>query len=194
MSIRKYRYYFKAPKSAIVKDILTLLAVTGAMYVAAGSPYFVRNLLQASKKFKKYPKKKIHDTFYALRKQGCIVIEKRNHQIYISLTEGGKRKVGWMQVDSLEIKKPKRWDKKWRLVIFDIAQLKKIYREAFRGKLKELGFRPLQKSVWAHPFDCRPEIELLKAFFGLSEKEMRLMVVEDIGEAGDLKKFFQLHS
>src|SRR3989344_6111044 len=98
-----------------------------------------------------------------------------------------------MQVDSLEIKKPKRWDKKWRLVIFDIAQLKKIYREAFRGKLKELGFRPLQKSVWIHPFDCQPEIELLKIFFGLSSKEMRLMVVEDIGEDSCLKKSFQLH-
>jgi len=77
-------------------------------------------------------------------------------------------------------------------VIFDIAQLKKIYREAFRGKLKELGFHPLQKSVWIYPFDCRAEIDLLKDFFGLTEKEIRIIIAEDIGEDDKIKEFFKL--
>lgn len=77
-------------------------------------------------------------------------------------------------------------------MIFDISQLKKLYREAFRGKLKELGFYQLQKSVWIYPFDCRAEIELLREFFGLSEKEIRLVVAEDIERSGELKKFFKL--
>lgn len=97
-----------------------------------------------------------------------------------------------MQIDDLKIANPKKWDKKWRLVIFDIAQMKKIYREAFRGKLKELGFRSLQKSVWIHPFECRPEVELLKDFFGLSDNEMKLIVAQEIGNDGELKKEFKL--
>jgi len=119
-------------------------------------------------------------------------MEKKNHQIYISLTEKGKKKAGWLQIDSLKIKRPKKWDGKWRLVIFDISQIKKLYREAFRGKLKELGFYPLQKSVWIYPFDCRAEIELLKEFFGLSDKELRLIVTEDIGEDNKLQQLFKL--
>ena len=75
-------------------------------------------------------------------------------------------------------------------MIFDISQLKKFYREAFRGRLKELGFFPLQKSVWVYPFDCQAEIELLREFFGLSEKEIRLVVAESIGDDSKLKKFF----
>jgi len=58
--------------------------------------------------------------------------------------------------------------------------------------LKELSFYPLQKSVWICPFDCQAEIELLREFFGFSEKELRLIVAEDIGEAKELKKFFKL--
>ncbi len=188
----KYKYYFKKPKSEIVKDILRYLILTGAIYIAASSPYFTIRLLKNIKKWKKYPRKKISDSFYVLRKQGCLKIEKRNNQFYVSLTEKGKKKAGWLQIDDLEIKKPKKWDRKWRLVIFDISQLKKIYRELFRGKLKELGFISLQKSVWVNPYNCVDEIELLKKFFGLTEKEVRIIVADNIGGVEELERTFKL--
>jgi DNA-binding PadR family transcriptional regulator len=192
----KYKYYFRKPKSEIVKDILYWLAVSGAVCIAATSPYFGINLMRGVKKWlkyrKTYAKKRITDTFKRLERQGCIEIERRGHQIYIRLTEKGKKMAGWLQIDALKINRPKKWDKKWRIVIFDISQLKKFYREAFRGKLKELGFYPLQKSVWIFPFDCRDEIELLREFFGLSQKEMRLIVAQDIGPDDWLKRNFKI--
>jgi len=193
--MKKYKYYFRKPKSEIIKDILLWLAITGLFYVAASSPYFGINLLRGIKrwrKFQKYKKRNIVDNFKKLQQRGYIDIKIIRNQIYIQLTEEGKKMAGWMQIDALNIKKPKKWDKKWRIVIFDISQLKKFYREAFRGKLKELGFFPLQKSVWIHPFDCRAEIELLRDFFGLKEKEVRLLVCEDIGEDSWLKEKFNL--
>jgi len=192
MGIKKYKYYFYKPKSEIVKDILIWLAIAGGVYIAASSPYFVRNLLKSFKKWRKYPKKKIVDTFYNLKRQGLIEIHQRGGQIYINLTKEGKKKAGRFQIGALKIKKPKKWDGKWRLVIFDISQLKKIHREAFRGKLKELGFYPLQKSVWIHPFDCQAEIELLREFFGLTEREIRLIIAEKIGKDQEIKEFFKV--
>ena len=188
----KYKYYLRKPKSEIAKDILYWLMVAGAVTIAATSPYFGLNLWKSFKQGRKYQRKKVSDVFYRLRRRDCIEIKKKGHQIYITLTERGKREAGWLQIDALKIKKPNRWDGKWRIVIFDIAQLKKLYREAFRGKLKELGFYPLQKSVWIHPFDCRDEIELLRDFFGLTEKEVRFIVTEDIGRDDWLKKLFKL--
>lgn len=188
----KYKYYFRKPRSEIVKDIFKWLAVAGMVYIAVSSPYFVLNLQKNFKKWRKYKNTKISDAFSRLKKEGCLKVEKRNHQIYISLTEKGKRKAGWLQIDSLKINKPKKWDKKWRIVMFDISQLKKFYRDTFRGKLKELGFYPLQKSVWIHPFDCRDEVGLLKEFFGLSDKELRLIVAEDIGKDDCFQKNFEL--
>ena len=64
MGLKKYKYYFKKPGSEIVKDVFSWLAIAGAIYIAAGSPYFIRNLLLSYKKWQKYPKRKVQDTFY----------------------------------------------------------------------------------------------------------------------------------
>jgi len=188
----KYKYYFKKPRSEILKDILKILAASAIVYVASTSPYFTISLLRKYKTFKKYKKKRIYDHFYKLRKQGLIEINNKNHQIYIKLTEKGKKKAGWLQINDLKIKRPKKWDKKWRIVMFDISQLKKAHREAFRGKLKELGFIPLQKSVWVNPFKCCDEINLLRDFFGLTEKELIMVTAEDIGRDSQLKRDFKI--
>lgn len=191
-SVRKYKYYFRKQKSQIVRDIFTLLVVGGIIAIAATSPYFVQNVLRVQKNWKKYPKQKISDTFYRLRKQGLIKIEERNRQIYISLTPEGEKKAGIYQIDKLRIARPKHWDRKWRLLLFDIPEKRKISREALRGKLKELGFVQFQKSAWLHPYDCRTEIGLLQDFFGLSEEEMQLVVAENISNVEQSKKIFKL--
>lgn len=188
----KYKYYFRKPRSEIVKDVFYWLAVAGAVSIAATSPYFGVNLLKCFKNGQKYKRKKVYDTFYMLKKRGCIETRRENNQIYISLTEKGKKDAGWLQINDLKIKKPKNWDKKWRLVIFDIAQLKNFYREVFRGKLKELGFYKIQQSVWMHPFDCRDEVELLKAFLGLTNEEVRFIETSSIGDDAAFKKIFNL--
>jgi DNA-binding transcriptional regulator PaaX len=121
-----------------------------------------------------------------------VEVRHEGAQIHISLTNEGKKKAGYMQIDDLKIQRPKKWDGKWRLVIFDINELKRGHREAFRGKLKELGFRLLQKSVWVHPFDCEAEIELLRSFFGLRENDLRLILAERIGNDSQLKEDFRL--
>lgn len=191
----KYKYYFRKPKSEISKDILKGLLFSGAVCVASTSPYFIINLINSFKKKRKwsqYKNKRIYNKFYDLRKEGCIKIEKKNHQIYISLTEKGKRKANWMQIDELKIKKTKKWDNKWRIVIFDISQLRTIHRNAFRGKIKESGFYQLQKSVWIHPYECKDEINLLRDFFGLNQKEVRLITANDIEDDGFLRKIFKI--
>ncbi len=192
MGLGKYKYYFRKPRSAIVKDVLYWLLMTGTVCLVASSPYFARNLWREYRHLKKYPKKRISDTFYNLRKQGLIEIKKQGPQIYINLTEEGKKKASFLQINDLKIDQSKKWDGKWRLVIFDIAQLKKAYREAFRGKLKELGFYQLQKSVWLHPYDCVSEIDVLKEFFGLSDNELRLIIAEEIGDNRKIREIFKI--
>ena len=190
--MHKRNYSFRKPRSELTKDIFKWLAVGGMVCIAATSPFFIINIVKGLKASQKYKNKNVYNTFYRLRKQGCVKVTKKNNQIYISLTKKGKRKAGWLNIDSIAIKEPKKWDGKWRIIIFDVAELKKLYREAFRGKLKELGFCPLQKSTWVHPYNCRKEIKLLREFFGLSENEVRLIIAQDIGNDDILKKFFAL--
>lgn len=55
----------------------------------------------------------------------------------------------------LYILQNRMWDRKWRIVIFDIPEDKRYIRDRLRIKLKELGFGMIQKSVWisAYPFE-----------------------------------------
>ena len=85
--------------------------------------------------------------------------------VKIILTKEGEKKALKFKLDKMEIKKPAKWDGEWRIVIFDIPERFKKAREALRMKLKELGFRELQKSVLVFPYECEDEINFIMEVF-----------------------------
>lgn len=182
---------------SITKKILKGLLIAGAIYVAASSPYFVlhlsRNLFRVMKKrkFLKAKDSRFNNAFYYLKRRGYLDIRKKNHQVYIALTSEGRKKAGKYLIDDLVIKKSRKWDKKYRIVIFDIPNITRIKRDVLRGKLKELGFFRLQQSVWVHAFDCKKEVELLRKFFGLTSKEL-ILIEGTIPNDKFLHQFFKL--
>lgn len=180
----------------LTKTILTGLLVSGGLAIAATSPYFTQSLSKDFKKYFKYrsrkQRKKIYDTFYRLKRDGHLNFDYKGMQLYVSLTEEGKKKAGKYQIDDLEIKKPKKWDGKWRVLIFDIKNKDKIKREALRGKIKELGLYPLQKSVWVCPYEFEKEIEILRSFFNLTKDEMKVINAYFIEDSDGIKSFFSI--
>jgi DNA-binding transcriptional regulator PaaX len=176
-----------------VKDFLITLSMTGVFIFAATSPYFLVYLMKMYfKNNKNYERRYFANTFNYLRNRGLIKIKRKRKQIYIYLTKNGKKLANKYQIDNLKIKKPRKWDKKWRIIIFDIPYKQKFKRESLRGKLKELGFYQLQKSVWLHPFNCQKEIDLLRKFFGLKEQNLRIVIANQIGDNKEIRHFYRL--
>jgi len=189
------KHNIKEISSIILKGIL----LSGGIAIAATSPYFVSRIMP---KIFRYTGHKIrnvkevksfHRSFYYLRDRGMINIEHRGKQIYVSLTKEGRGKLGKYNIDNLKIKKPKEWDKKWRVLIFDIQDKHKIKREALRGKIKELGLYLLQKSVWVYPYEFQKEIEILRNFFQLNNDEIKIIVANKIEEDNKIKEFFKVN-
>jgi hypothetical protein len=181
---------------SVTKKILKGLLIAGVIYIAASSPYFAfylsRNFWRSLGKTKPPQRdNRFRNAFYYLKRRGLLDIKKRDHQIYIGLTAEGRKKAGKYLIDDLEIKKPKAWDKKWRIVIFDIPNIIRIKRDVLRGKLKELGFFRLQQSVWVCPYPCKKEIDFLREFFGLNSKEL-ILIEGSIKSDKILRKFFNL--
>jgi DNA-binding transcriptional regulator PaaX len=182
----------------ITKTIIKGIFLAGGIVIASTSPYFLTRVIpkiivQAKRKARsKKDEARFCANFSYLKNHGFIKIDERNGQIYISLTPEGKKKAGKYQIDDLEIKKPKKWDGKWRILIFDIKDKQRIKREALRGKIKELGLYQLQKSVWVHPHDFQSEIEMLRSFFHLTKEEVRIIIAGYIEEDRGLKNFFRL--
>lgn len=121
-----------------------------------------------------------------------IIDKKINYDgsINIILTEKGTLKALNCQLDNIKNKKGK-WDGKWRMVAFDVPEKYKKGREALRHKLKEIGFRELQKSVFICPHDCIKELNLFVKYFNL-EEYVRLGVLEFIDNEDYFKKAFHL--
>ena len=91
----------------------------------------------------------------------------------------------------MEIRKPKVWDKKWRIVLFDIPELHRKSRDALRYRLRQLGFFEYQKSVFVHPYDCRDEIEYIIESYRI-RKFVRFIIADSLDNELHLKKDFGL--
>ncbi len=57
------------------------------------------------------------------------------------------------------------WDGLWRIVIFDIPEINRAYRDSLRKELKSRGFGLWQTSVWISPYDqdFQKELSILPA-------------------------------
>lgn len=117
-------------------------------------------------------------------KTGNIEKVEKNGEIYIRLTsQGSKRAVREFPLLSLQKRK---WDRKWRFVIFDIQEVNKNSRDSLRKKLKELGFGMIQKSVFISPHnvikDLLEFIENLKLGESVYAFETLILSVGDLKE------------
>ena len=181
----------------LTKKIMHGLLVGGALAIAASSPYFgfyvsKKLFFSSKKKQQRLTKDRWNNTFYYMKRKGYLNFQRKNGQIYITLTKEGRKRAGKYLIDDLQIKKPKKWDGNWRIVIFDIPNVTRLTREALRGKLIELGFYKIQQSIWVFPYDCGKEIKLLRDFFGLNSTHVQLIVTAKLEDEQKLKKVFKL--
>ena len=148
------------------KKILLLLFTGLALGFSRSPKNYFKILESVAKEWKEIDRKRLTQAvreFYAERVVDYK--EKEDGKVEIILTKNGRKKALKFQFDEMKIKKPDEWDGKWRVVIFDIPEKKKRAREALRDKLKELGFKELQKSVFIFPFECEDEIDFIVEVF-----------------------------
>ncbi|MFZ3074276.1 MAG: hypothetical protein WA093_04090 [Minisyncoccales bacterium] len=193
-----------AKRGETVKKILEGLMTAGEIVLLAMEPRVNLTMSDALSRYDRYKSKqakerateeeerKFRNAFYYLRKKKLIDVEYRGNQMYFSLTEEGKKKAGKYKINDLKIKAAKKWDKKWRVLIFDIEDKHRVKREALRGKIKELGLYQLQKSVWVCPYEFKKEMKLLRDFFGLKTKEMKVIAASEIEDDQPIRQFFNL--
>ena len=141
-------------------------------------------------KFRRQNKLKFSQEMYRLKKAGVVKEYFDGKERFLELTLKGKEKLKRQITNKLEVQKPKKWDKKWRVVIFDIPNSKKLARDIFREKLESIGFLKLQESVYVFPFECKPEINLLKNMYNLSQHVQYLLVDRIESERNLIEKFY----
>ena len=174
------------------QEKVLLLLLSGVVLGFSRSPrgYF-KVLRETHKAWKEIDRRYLVSSIKALYKSKLI--HQNNNKdgttTFILSSEGRKVALTY-NLDNMTVKKH-QWDKKWRIVIFDIPEKKKKIREAFRYQLKRLGFLKLQRSVLVLPFECSNELEYVIEFYNI-RRFVRFIEANHIDNELDLKHQFSL--
>lgn len=128
-------------------------------------------------------------TLRRLEKEKLVEFDEVDNKQVIKITDNGRKRIVRFALDELEIKKPKVWDKRWRLVSFDLPEKLTTERKILVEYLKAWGFYPLHKSVYLHAYPCLKEIDFLREYLRVSEY-VRLFIVASIENDNLFREFF----
>lgn len=119
------------------------------------------------------------------------VRENADGSLTVKITKSGQIRALTYELDTMKLISPKHWDRKWRVVIFDIPEKHRRLRDLFRMRLQQLGLYQLQESVYVSPYPCFDEIEFLREVYGVSFTAEYLLV-EKVENDKFLKNHFGL--
>ena len=171
-----------------IQDIvLTGLYATTAVGLAIAAPNTVQ-LLRYVQKYvgpQENVDKRLYQALARLRAKGLVT--KQN-----TLTKSGRaRAVGLDSIEAVAPTIPLRWDRKWRVVMFDIWETRKAERDRLRGVLLRMGFVKLQASVWIFPYPCEELFVYVRTQLRLGPA-VKYMVVDEIDNDRALRIEFDL--
>lgn len=143
--------------------VIGLMGLAGTVVVAPNALQGLSILLK-----KTSAKKTDHNRILKeLKRQGLVLIAQNDDSMSYTLTPAGVHRLQNAMIDELNIRIPKKWDKKWRIITFDIPVLQSAERAAFTRHLKNLDFIMLQKSFWVLPYPCFEQVEQIAGHYNV---------------------------
>src|SRR3989344_8355 len=178
---------------AFQQAMLMAVVLGGVVVVAATIP----NAAQLLRFFPGYKKGakfnyQAKSALSRLAAKGLVTFVEKDGKRYACITEKGERMLQ-METERVAIAKKRRWDRRWRVVIFDIPERRKSVRASLRRFMNEYGFVRLQDSVWIYPYDCEDLIALAKVNFRVGA-DVLYMIVERLERDKHLREHFELPS
>lgn len=174
-------------RTKLQEIILKTIATAGVISVALMAP----NVIGAMGKLGILPYRRNREVVKSaadrLKRKGLIKFEDGRY----SLTALGDTVWQRWQLSGYKLGKQNKWDRKWRVIIFDIPEKKRKTRTEVRRIFTQAGLRRLQDSVWIYPHDCEDVIGLLKIELGVG-KDILYMVVDQLENDRRLREEFDL--
>lgn len=175
------------------KDILHIVAAAGAIGLILAFPPAITGVAAIMKLGKlEYSASKMKRQCMRLRSQRYVEITPLSDgRVSIRITKNGMVRALTSRIQELHVTKSKRWDGKWRLVVFDVPEKKKRIRDRFRNGLRQLGLLPLQQSIYVSPYPCFDEIEFFRELIGVGVNA-KYILAETIENDDALRDDFDL--
>jgi len=141
--------------------------------------------------WKEYYASSVRDGVEKLLRKGKVEMREVGGVTEVKITNKGRNEVIKLKMGELGIQKLPIWDKKWRMVFFDVDELNKTKRDQLRKWLLKLGLKRMQRSVFVYPYPLEKEIRFLREVLGVPHG-VKLVTAELIENDDDLKEIFDL--
>lgn len=182
----------KCSKGDLAKEILKSFALGGLVVSSFALPNLpqIFYLLGVENCRDRYRLKR---SIIQLQNRKLVKIYEKDGEDVVEITKNGKQKLLKYKFEEMKILRPKKWDGRWRIIIFDIPEKFKKARNALTRKIKDMEIYPLQKSVFVCPFNCKckDEIDFIGEFFNI--RRFICYIEADVIENDErLKRFYNL--
>jgi hypothetical protein len=181
----------KGKRGDVQKAMIAALGIAGVLAVAMLAP----NTLQLLRYVPRHRARFFGNTMTAARRlvlRGYAVWVEKEGKKYLRLTDKGKKVFAFEQAKiSLQQQRKRKWDGKWRMVVFDVPERRRGIRFKLRSVMRDIGFARLQDSVWVYPYNCEDFIALLKADLKIG-KDVLYAIVDTIENDKALRNHFGL--
>lgn len=173
-------------------QILALLADGNVLQFHSSPRGYFKILGEAPSPWARFHRKTLLYSINTLYRQGLLdIAEGLDGITTITVTSMGMESVRRIADAQIRIPQPGEWDRKWRLVLFDVPESKKKFREAFRYHLRRLGFAEFQRSAFLFPYPCSAAVDALADQFNLKEHVV-MITAESVSNEFDFKKRYGL--
>lgn len=183
------RNKIRVRNTRIHKAVLESVKLAGILSVGLLAPNAIRLIKDFGLMPKERQKEYILSSGTKLVQKGLLKFKDGHYE----LTKEGERILELWNINDYGLKKPKRWDGKWRMIIFDIPERKKKVRMKIPEIFTRAGLYRLQNSVWVYPYNCEDIMGLLKTELGIG-KEMLYIIADEIENDKYLRAHYDLYS
>ena len=171
-----------------------LLAFLGGLALGcSGSPtQYYSTLRKIHKEWRRIDQRSFNRSIRLLHKQKLLKeVRLKDGSITLKLTQNGRMRAGFLQLfgNTLRIKQQKTWDGLWRIVLFDVPEKKRTFRDILRDHLRTIGFKELQHSVFIFPYPCEKELRSLVELYDAAPY-VRIITAKSIDNAKEMQKRF----
>ena len=176
----------------VKKKILILLQAGLALGLTHSPRKQMFILKQIPKELQKINQQTLNNAIRSLYQSHLIKeIYHKDGSTSLILDKEGKHYALKFNLGEMKIQRPARWDKKWRIIMFDIPERIKPLRDSLRMHLRDMELVELQKSVFVSPFPCEKELEFLVEFYN-ARRYVRFILAEKVDNELHLMKKFKL--
>ena len=186
---KKRRLESTPPNEQLSEIILSVLAIVGMVALAVLAPNII--MLLDRRRRRQLSPHDVRRSINGLQKRGLVSQQRRGGTYTVQITAEGQLFLKKRRIFRPHIIDDSRWDRKWRLVFFDIPAVRGPIRHHIRRLLRAAGLCPVQRSIYVAPFDCYYLVKELRTRFDL-HTSIHYAVVEKMTDSSKYRRHFHL--